>query len=141
MNATSKSKIPILVFNGELDRIRSGCILNEWFLILNALTVSLKLIWIILALWHLWGDVFSLTPLTPKIIRHSFTLSWVHYASIFFQSLRQYTTSITSREGMVAHCSGTINYYSKDNVPLQHLWSFGTLNFWNFKTFHIFIVW
>jgi hypothetical protein len=29
MNATSKSKIPILVFNGELDRIRSGCILNE----------------------------------------------------------------------------------------------------------------
>mgnify|MGYP006872734893 CR=1 FL=1 len=41
-NATARSEIPIIVFNGELDRIRSGCILKQYFILLNALIISIR---------------------------------------------------------------------------------------------------
>ena len=49
-NATAGSNIPILVFNGELDRIRSGCILNNTFINLNARIISIRITCITYAL-------------------------------------------------------------------------------------------
>lgn len=83
----------LIVFNGELDRIRSGCILKG---------VCISNLW--WTCFNIWMLSFSLRIL--KITHHFSTQSLVNFARLFCQRWRLFITSTTSKDATVESFSG-----------------------------------